>query len=147
MKSIKLKRISFLLVLNGLTSFPFRNIPIDRSVLRIPRNVLFILRVSIPCLRSIKGSAISCIHRKQKKWKIWPRVFFFSSNHSSEIYFFALPVPPTQYSAKIHPRQLPIQLCVHPPGWFGYYSRGRAGERAPQLHWTLLTHLLRVLKV
>lgn len=54
----RIKRISF-----GWhsipTSFPLRNIPIERSVLRIPRNVLFTRRVSIPCFRSIKGSAIS----------------------------------------------------------------------------------------
>lgn len=41
------------------TSFPLRNIPIERSVLRIPRNVLFTRKVSIPCFKSIKGSAIS----------------------------------------------------------------------------------------
>ena len=46
----RIKRISF-----GWhsipTSFPLRNIPIERSVLRIPRNVLFTRRVSIPCFR------------------------------------------------------------------------------------------------
>lgn len=58
----RIKRISF-----GWhsipTSFPLRNIPIERSVLRIPRNVLFTRRVSIPCFRSIKGSAISWSHK------------------------------------------------------------------------------------
>lgn len=32
-------------------------------MLRIPRNVLFTRRVSIPCFRSIKGSAISWSHK------------------------------------------------------------------------------------
>jgi len=54
------------------TSFPLRNIPIERSVLRIPRNVLFTRKVSIPCFKSIKGSAIS--------WK---------SQKPTDIYFLA----------------------------------------------------------
>lgn len=58
MRDRRIKRISF-----GWhsipTSFPLRNIPIERSVLRIPRNVLFTRSVSMPCFRSIKGSAIS----------------------------------------------------------------------------------------
>lgn len=41
------------------TSFPFKNIPIDKRVPRTPRKVLLAFRVSIPCFRSISGSAIS----------------------------------------------------------------------------------------
>ena len=55
------------------TSFPLRNIPIERSVLRMPRKVLFTRRVSIPCFRSIKGSAIS--------WKV-TNVGFFQCAHA-----------------------------------------------------------------
>lgn len=45
--------------IKNITSLPLRKMPIERRVLRIARNVLFDFKVSMPCFRSIKGSAIS----------------------------------------------------------------------------------------
>lgn len=44
---------------NPFTGWPFKTIPIDRSVDKIHLNVRFDLRRSIPCFKSLRGSAIS----------------------------------------------------------------------------------------